>query len=79
MAARNITVKLGDLTFSFKALAMTMGQDITTGVGVAYAISKIHEVGAGKTIKLKYVPIDGSIVIEGSLTATITKDSKLKK
>ena len=75
-ASRNITVKLSEPTFSLESLAMTMGQDITTGVGVAYAMPETHEVGVGKTIKLKHVPIDGSIVIEGGLIATVTEDSK---
>ena len=76
---RDITLKMEEPVFNLETLAMQVGQDvIDEGAGIAYAMSKVYDVGIGLAITLDEVPIDGTFVFENpGITATITADSKI--
>lgn len=54
---RDITINLTDAEFKYDWLAMQLGQDITTGAGIAWAMPEICTVSEDLTITLKNTPL----------------------
>ena len=77
-ASRDITVKLEEPIFNLDTLAMQVGQDvIDEGAKISHKMTKTYTVGAGLTIALDEVPIDGTIAFENpGITATVTAENK---
>lgn len=65
-SGRDITATLNDPEFRMDFLAVQLGNDVVTGVGVAYATSKFYTVKTVSTslqITLDNTPISGTVVI----------------
>ncbi len=71
---RDIAINLNDISFRYDWIAKQLGQSITTGAGVAYAMPTWYEViGSTPTITLASTPVDGNdLVIFDSSNVKIT-------
>jgi hypothetical protein len=60
--ARDITISLTDIEFRYEWLAKQLGQDVTTGAGVAYAAPKFYTVDGTDKITLDKTPSDNTSI-----------------